>query len=155
DLLFFVAARGHHSDIGGVAPGAMRPRATRIEEEGDYIDPFKLVWEGRVLEEGGFKVLVEASHPSRNPGHNIADLKAQVAANEKGLIELRKMVRHYGLDTVRAYMGHVQDNAAEWVASAIAKLKTSRFAVETDQGNVVKVAIKVDRKAKKVIVDFT
>jgi len=155
DLLFFVAARGHHADIGGVAPGSMSPRATRIEEEGVYIDPFKLVAKGRFREEEVFKLLTEASHPARNPAQNIADLKAQVAANEKGVIELRKMVRHYGLDTVRAYMGHVQDNAAEWVASAIAKLKTSRFAVETDQGNVVKVAIKVDRKAKKVIVDFT
>jgi 5-oxoprolinase (ATP-hydrolysing) len=155
DLLFFVAARGHHADIGGIAPGSMSPKATRIEGEGVYIDPFRLVVKGRFREEEVFKLLTEASHPARNPAQNIADLKAQVAANEKGVIELRKMVRHYGLDTVRAYMGHVQDNAAESVERAIAKLKTSRFEVETDQGNVIKVAIKVDHKAKKAVVDFT
>jgi 5-oxoprolinase (ATP-hydrolysing) len=133
----------------------MSPKATRIEEEGVYIDPFRLVAKGRFREEEVSKLLTEAPYPARNPAQNIADLKAQVAANEKGVIELRKMVRHYGLDTVRAYMGHVQDNAAESVASVIAKLKTSHFEVETDQGNVIKVAIKVDRKAKKAIVDFT
>jgi len=155
DLLFFVAARGHHADIGGIAPGSMSPKATRIEEEGVYIDPFKLVAKGRFREEEVFKLLTEASYPARNPSQNIADLKAQVAANEKGVLELRKMVRHYGLATVLAYMRHVQHNAAESVARAIAKLKTSRFAVETDQGNLIKVAIRVDRKAKKAVVDFT
>jgi 5-oxoprolinase (ATP-hydrolysing) len=155
DLLFFVAARGHHADIGGIAPGSMSPKATHIEEEGVYIDPFKLVAKGRFREGEVLKLLTEAPYPARNPAQNIADLKAQVAANEKGVIELRKMVRHYGLATVRAYMGHVQDNAAESVARVIAKLKASRFAVETDQGNVIKVAIRVDRKAKKAVVDFT
>ncbi len=155
DLLFFVAARGHHADIGGIAPGSMSPEARRIEEEGVYIDPFKLVAKGRFREEKVLKLLTEAPCPARNPAQNIADLKAQVAANEKGVVELRKMVRHYGLATVQAYMRHVQDNAAQSVARVIAKLKTSRFAVETDQGNTIKVAIKVDRKAKKAIVDFT
>jgi 5-oxoprolinase (ATP-hydrolysing) len=155
DLLFFVAARGHHADIGGIAPGSMSPKATRIEEEGVYIDPFKLVAKDRFREEEVLKLLTEAPHPARNPAQNVADLKAQVAANEKGVIELRKMVRHYGLATVQAYMRHVQDNAAESVARAIARLKTSRFEVETDQGNVIKVTIKVDRKAKKAVVDFT
>jgi 5-oxoprolinase (ATP-hydrolysing) len=155
DLLFFVAARGHHADIGGIAPGSMSPKATRIEEEGVYIDTFKLVARGRFREEEVLKLLSEAPYPARNPAQNIADLKAQVAANEKGAAELRNMVRHYGLGTVRAYMRHVQDNAAEAVSRAIATLKNGRFEVETDQGNVIKVAIKVDRKARKAIVDFT
>jgi 5-oxoprolinase (ATP-hydrolysing) len=155
DLLFFVAARGHHADIGGIAPGSMSPKATRIEEEGVYIDPFKLVARGRFREDEVRKLLSEASYPARNPEQNIADLKAQVAANEKGAAELHNMVRHYGLGVVRAYMGHVQDNAAEAVSRVIASLKSSRFEVETDQGNVIKVAIKIDRKARKATVDFT
>jgi 5-oxoprolinase (ATP-hydrolysing) len=155
DLLFFVAARGHHSDIGGIAPGSMSPKATRIEEEGVYIDPFKLVATGRFREVAALALLTNTPFPARNPSQNIADLKAQVAANEKGVAELRKMVRRYGLGTVRAYMGHVQDNAAEAVARVIAKLKNSRFEVATDQGCLIKVAITIDRKAKKATVDFT
>ena len=155
DLLFFVAARGHHADIGGIAPGSMSPKATRIEEEGIYIDPFKLVARGRFREDEVLALLTKAPYPARNPAQNIADLKAQVAANEKGAAELRAMVRHYGLPVVRAYMGHVQDNAAEAVARVIATLKSSRFEVETDQGSVIKVAIKIDRKARKATVDFT
>ena len=155
DLLFFVAARGHHADIGGIAPGSMSPKATRIEEEGVYIDPFKLVARGRFQEEAALELLTSAPYPARNPAQNVADLKAQVAANEKGAAELTKMVRHYGLAVVRAYMRHVQDNAAEAVASVIAKLKNSRFEVETDQGSVIKVAIKIDNKARKATVDFT
>ena len=155
DLLFFVAARGHHADIGGIAPGSMSPRATRIEEEGVYIDPFKLVARGRFREAEVRDLLTKAPYPARNPAQNIADLKAQVAANEKGADELRAMVRHYGLGVVRAYMGHVQANAAEAVARVIAELKNSRFEVETDQGSVIKVAIKIDRKARKATVDFT
>ncbi len=155
DLLFFVAARGHHADIGGIAPGSMSPKATSIEEEGVYIDPFKLVGRGRFQEKDVRTLLTEAPYPVRNVEQNIADLKAQVAANEKGVIELRKMVRHYGLATVTAYMGHVQDNAAEAVRAVIAKLKNSRFEVETDQGSRIKVAITIDKQAKKAVVDFT
>jgi 5-oxoprolinase (ATP-hydrolysing) len=155
DLLFFVAARGHHSDIGGIAPGSMSPRAKTIEQEGVYIDPFKLVEKGRFREDAVRALLTEAPYPARNPEQNIADLKAQVAANEKGVIELRKMVARYGLGTVRAYMGHVQDNAAAAVQRVIAKLKNSRFEVETDQGSRIAVAIKVDKKKKTAIVDFT
>ena len=147
DLLFFVAARGHHADIGGIAPGSMSPKATRIEEEGVYIDPFKLVARGRFREDAVLELLTKAPYPARNPAQNVADLKAQVAANEKGAAELTKMVRHYGLAVVRAYMRHVQDNAAEAVASVIAKLKNSRFEVETDQGSVIKVAIKIDQES--------
>lgn len=155
DLLFFVAARGHHADIGGITPGSMSPKATRIEEEGVYIDPFKLVARGRFGEDEVRKLLTQAHYPARNPDQNIADLKAQVAANEKGVTELRNMVRHYGLAVVRAYVGHVQDNAAEAVSRVIAGLKRARFEVETDQGNVIKVAVTIDRKARKAVVDFT
>ncbi len=155
DLLFFVAARGHHADIGGIAPGSMSPMAKSIEEEGVYIDPFKLVGRGRFREDAVRSLLTGAPYPVRNVEQNIADLKAQVAANEKGVIELRKMVRHYGLATVKAYMGHVQDNAAEAVRAVIGKLKNSRFEVETDQGSVIKVAITIDRQAKTATVDFT
>jgi 5-oxoprolinase (ATP-hydrolysing) len=155
ELLFFVAARGHHADIGGIAPGSMSPKATRIEEEGVYIDLFKLVAKGRFREPEVMALLTTAPYPARNPGQNIADLKAQVAANETGAAELRKMVRHYGLATVLAYMRHVQDNAAEAVSRVIAKLKNARYEVETDQGNAIKVAIKIDRKARKATVDFT
>ncbi|HZP08854.1 hydantoinase B/oxoprolinase family protein [Methyloceanibacter sp.] len=155
DLLFFVAARGHHADIGGIAPGSMSPKATRIEEEGIYIDPFKLVEAGRFRDDAVRKLLTDGPYPARNPEQNIADLKAQVAANAKGVGELHNMVRHYGLAVVRAYMGHVQDNAAEAIGKAIAKLKSARFEVETDQGNVIKVALKIDRKKKTAVVDFT
>jgi 5-oxoprolinase (ATP-hydrolysing) len=155
DLLFFVAARGHHADIDGIAPGSMSPKANRIEEEGIYIDPFKLVARGRFREAEALALLTKAPYPARNPSQNIADLKAQVAANEKGVAELRKMVRRYGLGTVRAYMRHVQVNAAEAVARVIAKLKPSRFEVATDQGSLIKVAISINRKAKKATVDFT
>ena len=155
ELLFFVAARGHHADIGGIAPGSMSPMATSIHEEGIYIDPFKLVETGRFREDAVRALLTEAPYPVRNLAQNIADLKAQVAANEKGVIELRKMVRHYGLETVKAYMGHVQDNAADAVRAVIGKLKNARFEVETDQGSVIKVALTIDRQAKTATVDFT
>jgi 5-oxoprolinase (ATP-hydrolysing) len=155
DILFFVAARGHHADIGGIAPGSMSPKATRIEEEGVYIDPFKLVEAGRFREEAVMILLTEGSYPARDPAQNIADLKAQAAANTKGVEELGKMVAQYGLDVVQAYMGHVQDNAAASVARVIERLEPASFEVETDTGARIKVAIRIDRARGKAIVDFT
>jgi 5-oxoprolinase (ATP-hydrolysing) len=155
ELLFFVAARGHHADIGGIAPGSMSPKATRIEEEGVYIDPFKLVEGGRFREEAALELLTGGPYPARDPAQNIADLKAQAAANVKGVDELGKMVAQYGLRVVQAYMGHVQDNAAASVARAIEQLEPSSFAVETDTGARICVAIRPDRARGKVIVDFT
>jgi 5-oxoprolinase (ATP-hydrolysing) len=155
EILFFVAARGHHADIGGISPGSMSPKATRIEEEGVYIDPFKLVEDGRFREDAVLQLLTEGPYPARDPAQNIADLKAQAAANAKGVEELGKMVAQYGLDVVQAYMGHVQDNAAASVARVIEQLKPSSFEVETDTGARICVAIRVDRAAAKAIVDFT
>jgi 5-oxoprolinase (ATP-hydrolysing) len=155
EILFYVASRGHHADIGGIAPGSMSPNATTIEQEGIYIDPVKLVAGGRFREDAVAALLTQGPYPARNPEQNIADLKAQVAANEKGVQELGKLVARYGLDVVSAYMGHVQDNAAESVARAIAGLKDGAFAVETDQGAVIKVAIRVDRRGRRATVDFT
>ena len=155
ELLFFVASRGHHADIGGLAPGSMSPNATRIEQEGVYIDNFKLVEKGRFREAQVRELLTRAPYPARNPAMNIADLKAQIAANVKGVNELRKMVRHFGLDVVRAYMGHVQDNAEEHVRQTLTQLKDGRFAVTMDNGAVIRVAISVNRKARTATVDFT
>ncbi|HSA67503.1 MAG TPA: hydantoinase B/oxoprolinase family protein, partial [Methyloceanibacter sp.] len=155
DILFFVAARGHHADIGGIAPGSMSPKATRIEEEGVYIDPFKLVEDGRFREEAVLQLLTQGPYPARDPAQNIADLKAQAAANAKGVEELGKMVAQYGLDVVQAYMGHVQNNAAASVARMIETLTPSSFEVETDTGAHIKVAIRVDRAAARAVVDFT
>ena len=155
EILFFVAARGHHADIGGIAPGSMSPKATRIEEEGIYIDPFKLVEGGRFREGEVLTLLTQGPYPARDPAQNIADLKAQAAANAKGVEELGKMVAQYGLDVVQAYMGHVQDNAAASVARVIEQLEPSRFAVETDTGARICVTIGVDRARGKAIVDFT
>ena len=155
EILFFVAARGHHADIGGIAPGSMSPKATRIEEEGVYIDPFKLVEGGRFREDAVLQLLKQGPYPARDPAQNIADLKAQAAANAKGVDELGKMVAQYGLGVVQAYMGHVQDNAAASVARVIDELEPASFEVETDTGARIKVVIDIDRARGKAIVDFT
>ncbi|MGD1015872.1 MAG: hydantoinase B/oxoprolinase family protein [Roseiarcus sp.] len=154
-ILFWTAARGHHADIGGIAPGSMSPRAANILEEGVYIDNFLLVDRGRFRERELYELLGKGPYPARNPLQNVNDLKAQIAANEKGVRELRRMVEAFSLETVQAYMGHVQDNAAESVRRVIDRLKDSEFAVETDQGAVIKVKISVDRDAREATVDFT
>ncbi|MGI9413749.1 MAG: hydantoinase B/oxoprolinase family protein, partial [Hyphomicrobiales bacterium] len=155
DILFYVASRGHHADVGGITPGSMSPNATVIEEEGVYIDNFKLVEGGYFREAETRALLTNAPYPARNPDNNIADLKAQVAANEKGVQELNKMIAHFGLDVVRAYMGHVQDNAEESVRRVIDVLTDASFEAEMDQGTTVCVAIRVDRKNRRATVDFT
>ncbi|PWR23078.1 hydantoinase B/oxoprolinase family protein [Zavarzinia compransoris] len=156
EILFWVASRGHHADIGGIAPGSMSPLATTIEEEGIYIDNFKLVENDAFREQAVRDLLVRPPYPARNPEQNINDLKAQVAANAKGAQELHRMVRHFGLDVVRAYMGHVQDNAAESVRRVIDRMAADRsFEVATDDGSVIRVRITVDRAARAATVDFT
>jgi 5-oxoprolinase (ATP-hydrolysing) len=154
-LLFWVASRGHHADIGGMTPGSMSPRATSIAEEGVYIDNFRLVAGGRLREAAMRALLVAGPWPARNPRQNINDLKAQLAANAKGVAELRKLVAEFGEATVAAYMGHVQDNAAESVARVVSRLKDSAFEYEMDQGAIIRARISVDRAKREVTIDFT
>ncbi|MBO0764738.1 MAG: hydantoinase B/oxoprolinase family protein [Hyphomicrobiaceae bacterium] len=155
DVLFYVASRGHHEDIGGLTPGSMTPRAASIDEEGVLIDNFKLVDQGRFLEAETHALLTDAKYPARSPAKNIADLKAHVAANAKGVTELDKMVAHFGLDVVKAYMGHVQDNAEESVRRLLSRLDDGHFRVEMDQGTWVDVKISVDRASRRARVDFS
>jgi 5-oxoprolinase (ATP-hydrolysing) len=153
-ILFWVASRGHHADVGGTAPGSMTPRATSVEEEGVLIDNFRLVERGRFREAETIALLTDHPWPCRNVAQNLADLHAQIAANEKGVHELAKMVDEFGLETVHAYMGHVQDNAAESVRQFIEALHDSEFSVDTDQGATIHVKISVDREKRQAIVDF-
>jgi 5-oxoprolinase (ATP-hydrolysing) len=155
DILFWVASRGHHADVGGISPGSMSPNATTIEEEGVYIDNFKLVDRGRFREHELYALLTGAKYPARNPVQNVNDIKAQIAANEKGVQELRKMTAHFTLPVVKAYMQHVQDNAAESVRRVIDRLHDSEFAYGMDQGTVIKVKITVDKEKREATVDFT
>ncbi len=154
-ILFWVASRGHHADIGGISPGSMSPNATTIEQEGIYIDNFKLIDRGRFQEKELYALLTGGPYPARNPLQNVNDIKAQIAANEMGVRELRKMVRHFTLPVVRAYMRHVQDNAAESVRRVIDRLHDSAFTVATDQGNKINVRIAVDKERREATVDFT
>ncbi|TIP14537.1 hydantoinase B/oxoprolinase family protein [Mesorhizobium sp.] len=155
-ILFYVASRGHHADIGGTAPGSMTPLATTVDEEGVLFDNFRIVDRGRFREKELETLLTDHRYPARNPHQNIADLKAQIAANEKGVAELRKMVAHFGLGVVEAYMGHVQDNAAESVRRVLERLPDSSvYEYPTDTGQVIKVKISVDRQKREATVDFT
>jgi 5-oxoprolinase (ATP-hydrolysing) len=154
-ILFWVASRGHHADVGGISPGSMSPNATNIEQEGILFDNFKAVDRGRFREAALYAALTDNKYPARNPLQNVNDIKAQIAANEMGIHELRKMVRYFTLPVVRAYMRHVQDNAAESVRRVIDRLHDSAFAIETDQGNTIKVRISVDKKKRQATVDFT
>ncbi|WP_434050857.1 MAG: hydantoinase B/oxoprolinase family protein [Roseibium sp.] len=155
EILFWSASRGHHADVGGSAPGSMTPRATNVDEEGVLFDNFKIVDEGHFCEAELVELLTNHAYPARNPHQNVADLSAQIAANEKGIQELRKMVAHFGLDVVQAYMGHVQDNAEESVRRVIEALKDSEYEYPTDQGSVIKVRISVDKARREATVDFT
>ncbi len=154
-VLFWVASRGHHADIGGTAPGSMTPLATTVDEEGVLIDNFVLVEQGKFREEALHHLLTDHPYPVRNVEQNIADLKAQVAANERGASELRRMISEFGLQTVQAYMGHVQDNAAEEVRRLIGRLDDASYEYATDTGQMIRVKITVDRTAREVTVDFT
>jgi 5-oxoprolinase (ATP-hydrolysing) len=154
-ILFWVASRGHHADIGGISPGSMSPNATTIEQEGVYIDQLKLVDRGRFCEPELYALLTGAKYPARNPLQNVNDLKAQIAANRKGANELHKMVAQFTLPVVEAYMRHVQDNAAESVRRVIDRLHDCAFAYEMDQGTWIKVKISVDKQKREATVDFT
>jgi 5-oxoprolinase (ATP-hydrolysing) len=153
--LFYVGSRGHHADIGGTTPGSMPPFSTRIEEEGVQINNVKLVDQGVLREAEMVALLQSGQYPSRNPQQNMADLKAQIAANEKGVQELRKMADQFGLDVVQAYMGHVQDNAEESVRRVITRLKDGAFTLPLDNGAQIQVAIRVDTGNRSAEIDFT
>jgi 5-oxoprolinase (ATP-hydrolysing) len=152
---FYVGSRGHHADVGGITPGSMPPFSTRIEEEGVQINNFKLVDRGLLREAEMIALLQSGEYPSRNPQQNMADLKAQIAANEKGVQELRKMVEHFGLDVVQAYMRHVQDNAEESVRRVITRLKDGAFTLPLDNGAQIQVAIRVNPADRSAVIDFT
>ena len=152
---FYVGSRGHHADVGGTTPGSMPPFSTRIEEEGVQINNVKLVDRG-VLQEAAMLALLQAGeYPARNPQQNMADLQAQIAANQKGVQELHKMVTDFGLDVVQAYMQHVQDNAEESVRRVITRLENGAFTLALDNGAQIRVAIRVDAQTRSAEVDFT
>ncbi len=155
DIWFYVASRGHHAEIGGISPGSMPAASTRVEEEGVLIDNWLLVQDARLREAETMNLLATAEYPSRDPATNLADLRAQIAANERGIAELRAMVEHFGLDVVHAYMGHVQENAAESVRRVITALHDGQYEYELDNGAKVKVAVRVNAAARTAEVDFT
>jgi 5-oxoprolinase (ATP-hydrolysing) len=152
---FFVASRGHHADIGGITPGSMPPFSSRIEEEGVLIDNFKLVEAGRLRDAELLELLTSGPYPARNPRQNLADLRAQIAANEKGAQELCAMVEQYGAETVARYMHHVQDNAEECVRRVITALKDGEFTLPLDNGARIHVKVSVDASARSARIDFT
>ncbi|EAM49203.1 hydantoinase B/oxoprolinase family protein [Crocosphaera watsonii WH 8501] len=155
EILFYVASRGHQADIGGITPGSMPPNSTSISEEGILFDNFLLVEKGEFREQEVRVILVSNSYPARNPDQNIADFQAQIAANEKGLQELQKMVNQYGLETVQAYMKFVQDNAEECVRKTIDVLSDGEFTYTMDQGAVIKVKVTIENKNRSATIDFT
>ncbi len=152
---FFVASRGHHADIGGTTPGSMPPFSRTIDEEGVLFDNFLLVHDGVLHEAELLAQLRSGRWPARNPQQTIADLRAQIAANEKGVHELRAMVAQFGRATVAAYMQHVQDNAEESVRRVITALRDGRFTLALDNGARIRVAVTVDRAAREATIDFT
>jgi len=155
DILFFVASRGHHADVGGMAPGSATPRATHVDEEGVLIDNFTLVDRGTLREDAFIELMTDHAWPARNPKQNLADIVAQVAANEKGVAELRRMVDHFSLPVVQAYMRHVQDNAEESVRRVIDRLADCEATYPTDTGQQIRVRISVDHEKREATVDFT
>jgi 5-oxoprolinase (ATP-hydrolysing) len=155
NILFYVGSRGHHADIGGITPGSMPPDSRVVEEEGVLIDNFLMVEEGRLREAETIALLGSGKHPARNIGQNMADLRAMIAANEKGVQELRRMVEHFGLDVVHAYMQHVQDNAEEAVRRVIDVLKNGQFRYEMDNGGVICVKISINKIDRSATIDFT
>jgi 5-oxoprolinase (ATP-hydrolysing) len=155
DILFFVGSRGHHADIGGLTPGSTPPLSRTLEEEGVVIDDFLLVDGGHFREAEFRALLAGARYPARSPDVNVADIKAQIASNEKGVQELSRSITDYGLATVSAYMRHVMDNAEESVRRVLEKLPDGKFETSIDDGAPLKVAIRVDRAARKAVIDFT
>ena len=155
EIIFFVASRGHHADIGGKTPGSGPPDSKHIEEEGVLIDNFKLFDKGIFREKEMRKILSSGKYPCRNVEHNMADLAAQVAANKTGINEINSMIDQFGIETVHAYMNHVQDNAEESIRNAIVNLKQGEYEYELDNGEFIRVNVKIDKKNREAIIDFT
>ncbi|NMO35131.1 5-oxoprolinase [Streptomyces sp. GMY01] len=154
-ILFYVASRGHHAEIGGIAPGSMPAGSRTIDEEGILFDTWLLAEDGRLCEAETRRLLTSGPYPSRTPDTNLADLRAQIAANQKGVDEVGHMIEEFGLDVVQAYMRHVQDNAEEAVRRVIDALDDGEHAYETDSGAVIRVRITVDRARRSAVIDFT
>jgi 5-oxoprolinase (ATP-hydrolysing) len=152
---FYVASRGHHADIGGITPGSMPPNSTTLEEEGVLLDNVCLIADGQFHESALLNILTATPYPARNPQQNLADLKAQVAANARGVQELQRIVQHYGIKTVQAYMQHVQDYAEVSVRRVIATLEDGAFRYEMDDGSTICVTITIDRDRNRARIDFT
>ncbi len=155
DLIFMVASRGHHADIGGKTPGSTPPDSRHIDEEGIVIDSFKLVDQGVFCEQATRELLSSGRYPCRNIEQNIADLAAQVAANATGVREVHRMVQQFGLAVVQAYMQHVQDNAEASVRRVLGVLKDSSFVNELDNGARIQVAILINQAEQAAEIDFT
>ncbi|MBW6401786.1 hydantoinase B/oxoprolinase family protein [Roseomonas sp. HJA6] len=155
EILFFVGSRGHHADIGGLTPGSTPPGSKTLEEEGVVIDDFLLV-DGGTIREAEFRTLLaSAKYPARSPDVNVADIKAQVASNEKAVQELQRAVAEFGLPTVRAYMAHVMNNAEESVRRVLERLPDGAFETTIDDGTPLKVAVRVDHANRRAVIDFT
>ncbi|MGB7439657.1 MAG: hydantoinase B/oxoprolinase family protein [Coleofasciculaceae cyanobacterium] len=155
EILFYVASRGHHADIGGITPGSMPPHSKTLKQEGVLLDNLKIVSQGSYQEKELQELLLCSDYPARNPVQNIADLRTQIAANKRGVQELRKMVQQFGLEVVLSYMGHVQDNAEEAVRCAINNLTEGDWEYQLDNGGKIKVAISIDKSTRSARIDFT
>jgi 5-oxoprolinase (ATP-hydrolysing) len=154
-ILFYVASRGHHAEIGGLTPGSMPAASRDVHEEGVLFDNWLLVTDGRLRESETLELLADTRYPSRSPRTNLADLRAQVAANQRGVAEVRAMIEHFGLDVVQAYMRHVQDNAEEAVRRVIDALDDGAYRYELDSGAVIAVRVRVDRAGRAATIDFS
>ncbi|MEO0905852.1 MAG: hydantoinase B/oxoprolinase family protein, partial [Pseudomonadota bacterium] len=155
DIIYTVASRGHHADIGGKTPGSAPPDSRTIEEEGVVIDNFLLVEQGQLRDTETRTLLASGKYPCRNIDQNMADLAAQIAANATGVSELQKITRQFGIDAVHAYMGHVQDNAEESVRRVLDALKDGTFSYLMDDGAKIEVEIRVDKASRSATIDFT
>ena len=155
EIIFFVASRGHHADIGGKTPGSAPPDSKHIDEEGVLIDNFKMFEKGVFRENEMREILSSGKYPCRNIEHNMADLAAQVAANETGIREINSMIKQFGIETVHAYMDHVQDNAEECIRNAITELNEGMYEYELDNNEFIRVKIKVDKIKREATIDFT
>ena len=155
NIIFFVASRGHHADIGGKTPGSGPPDSTHIDEEGVLIDNFKLFERGVFKEKEMIKILSSGKYPCRNIEHNMADLVTQVAANKTGISEINSMIKQFGIDTVHAYMKHVQNNAEECIRNAIINLNDGYYEYELDNGEFIRVKIQIDKTKREALIDFS